>query len=109
MTGRTNAAVGGGEVETVTGTIEVDGSIAYSDGADYRGTAGIIPPRTITVAKNSIAYLNLSFGGEIKFEGGIEPVIATNTQQAMEDIYFVTGDFRAYGKEIGGGGVIIPP
>ena len=108
MTGRTNAAVGGGEVETVTGTIEVDGSIAYSDGADYCGTAGIIPPRTITVAKNSIAYLNLSFAGEIEFEGGIEPVIATNTQQVMEDIYFVTGDFRAYGKEIGGG-VIIPP
>lgn len=95
-------------METVTGTIEVDGSIAYSDGADYRGTAGIIPPRTITVAKNSIAYLNLSFAGEIKFEGGIEPVITTNTQQAMEDIYFVTGDFRAYGEEIGGG-VIIPP
>lgn len=95
MTGRTNAAVGGGEVETVTGTIEVGGSLGYFDGTIPKGVWGYIPPLTITVAKNSIVYFEPhDTSVELALEGGIEPVMAFGAP--LTYCYFVTGDFGIY-------------
>ena len=84
--GVTNALSAAGSVETVTGTIDDDVTIAYYNGDELITESYLFSPATITVQMS-------------RFSGGIEQL--TNFGR---NIFFVTGDFRFY---VSGG--VTPP
>ena len=96
--GVTNARSVAGGVETVTGTIDDDVTIAYYNGDELITESYLFSPATITVQKNSIIYCYAQ-SVQSRFSGGIEQL--TNFGR---NIFFVTGDFRFY---VSGG--VTPP
>ena len=97
--GVTNARSVAGGVETVTGTIDDDVTIAYYNGDELITESYLFSPATITVQKNSIIYCYAQSVQMSRFSGGIEQL----TNFGM-NIFFVTGDFRFY---VSGG--VAPP
>ena len=96
--GVTNALSVAGGVETVTGTIDDDVTIAYYNGDELITELYLSSPATITVQKNSIIYCYPQSIQMSRFSGGIEQLTDFNFTT-----FFVTGDFRFY---VGG---VTPP
>lgn len=97
--GVTNALSAAGSVETVTGTIDDDVTIAYYNGDELITKFYLSSPATITVQKNSIIYCYAQSAQMSRFSGGIEQLATFG-----RDIFFITGDFRFY---VSGG--VTPP
>lgn len=97
--GVTNALSAAGSVETVTGTIDDDVTIAYYNGDELITESYIFSPATITVQKNSIIYCYAQSVQMSRFSGGIEHLTSFDN-----NLFFVTGDFRFY---VSGG--VTPP
>ena len=89
--GVTNALSAAGSVETVTGTIDDDVTIAYYNGDELITESYLFSPATITVQKNSIIYCYAQSAQMSRFSGGIECLNDINW-----NTFFVTGDFRFY-------------